>query len=182
MGALPTNTSKLVGLAAGFDDPRVGPAIAGYAQKVAEVAHPDYAPAHATAHLARRTAQQALDDYHQTCADYPAQLDGDGHLATLPDPAGHLAPSARDVADLTDQLEAAHARVRALLAEPALRTLPPGRLETEHQQWATDRDEQAQQERRASAAQNAAPSPTSGREHDRAAALYAPKPSRGISR
>ena len=110
------------------------------------------------------------------------ELADHGNLAWLPDPAGHLAEAQLDVAELTDQLRTAQGRVRAALADPAIRSLPQERIQTEHERWATDRQALAQEERTASAGADVAPSPTSGRQHERSAASYAPKPSRGISR
>jgi hypothetical protein len=100
----------------------------------------------------------------------------------LPDPAGHLAEAKLDVAELTDQLRAAQGRVREALAEPAIRSLPQERIETEHERWAAGRQALAQEERTASAGAEVAPSPTSGRQHERSTETYAPKPSRGIGR
>jgi len=131
VASLPTDTSELVVLAACYDDPKLGQTITAYARKVAEEAHPDHTPARAAAQTARHAAKQTLDAYDQTCTHYPAQLAGHGNLAYLPDPARHLAQSERDVAELTDQLQAAHAWVRATLTEPALRSLPQERIETE---------------------------------------------------
>jgi exodeoxyribonuclease V alpha subunit len=182
VASLPTETGELVVLAAGHDDPNLSQAITAYARTVAEDAHPDHAPAQATAHAARHTAAQALDAYNQTRTSYPAELDDYGNLAWLPDPADHFAETQLDVAELTDQLRAAQGRVRAALAEPAIRSLPQERIETERERWATQPQEQPQEEPAASAGQDVAPSPTSGRQHERSAASYSPKPSRGISR
>ena len=180
---LPSDASGLVAAADGVDDPYLGQAFTGYARTVAQAAHPEHGPAHAAADAARGIAQQARDASHQARTTYPTHLDDYGHLSFLADPASALAATARDVADLTDQLQAAHAAVRALLAEPTLRTLPPDRLHAEHQRWATDRHEQAQQERRGTPARDVTPSPTSGgRQHERAAARHTPEPSHGISR
>jgi len=182
VASLPTDTDRLALLAAGYDDPSIGQAITAYARTLAEDAHPDHAPAQAAAQDARHTAEQALDAVSQARASYPAELADHGNLAWLPDPAGHLAEAKLDVAELTDQLRAAQGRVRAALAEPAIRSLPPERIQTERQRWATEPQEQPQEEPAASAGPDVAPSPTSGRQHERSAASCSPKPSRGISR
>jgi len=123
---LPTGrTTDLVVAAAGFDGPHLDQAITAYARTIAEAAHPDHAAARDAANTAARAAEHASNAYHQTCTRYPAQLDDYGSLAYHPDPAGLLTHSTQDVADLTNQLEAANARVHAILAEPALRSLPP---------------------------------------------------------
>ena len=83
---------------------------------------------------------------------------------------------------LTDQLRAARSRLRAALADPAIRSLPQERIETERDAWATEPQEQPPEEPAASDNRHVAPSATSGRQHERSAASYAPKPSRGIDR
>jgi hypothetical protein len=182
VASLPTDADQLAILAAGFDDPSLGQAITAYARTLAEDAHPEHAPAKAAAHAAHHTAAQAFDAYNQTRTHYPAELAGHGNLAWLPDPADRLAETKLDVAELADQLGAARGRVRAALAEPAVRSLPQERIETERERWATNRQAMAQEERRASAAPVVAPSPTSGRQHERSAASYSPEPGRGIGR
>jgi exodeoxyribonuclease V alpha subunit len=179
---LPTGIDELGVPAAGHDDPSLGQAITAYARTLAEDAHPDHAPAQAAAHAARQTAERALDAYDKTCTQYPAELADHGNLAYLPDPGERLAETKLDVAELTDQLRAAHGQVRAALAEPAIRSLPQECIENERERWATDRQAMAQEERRASDGRDVAPSPTSGSQHERSAANYLPKPSRGISR
>ena len=182
MASLPTDIDELAVLAGGYDDPSLGRAITAYARALAEDAHPDHTPAQAAAHAARHTAERALDVYDKSCTHHPAKLAGYGNLAWLPDPAGRLAQSQLDVAELTDQLRAAQGRVRAALAEPAVRSLPQECIETERERWATEPQELPQEEHTASAAPVVEPSPTSGRQHERSAASYAPKPSRGIDR
>jgi exodeoxyribonuclease V alpha subunit len=181
LASLPTDTDQLAVVAAGHDDPNLGQAITAYARTLAEDAHPDYAPAQAGAHAAHHSAAQARDAYEKARTSYPAELADHRNLAWLPDPAGLLAECQLDVAELTDQLRAAQGRVRAALAEPAVRSLPQERIETERKRWASEPQQQHQEERTASAA-DVAPSPTSGRQHERSAPSYAPKPSRGIGR
>ncbi len=183
---LPADTGELAVLAGGSDGPGLGQAITAYARTVAEGAHPDHTPAQATAQAtaqaAARTAEQALEAYNNTRTHYPGELARYGNLAYIRDPAGHLAEAELDVAELTDHLRAAHAAVRAALAEPAVRSLTPERIETERQRWATDRQEQTQEERRASNAPVVGHWPISGRQHERSAASSPPTPSRGIDR
>jgi exodeoxyribonuclease V alpha subunit len=178
VASLPTDTDELAVLAAGYDDPSLGQAISAYARTLSEEAHPDHAPAQAAAHADHRTAARALDAYEKARTSYPAELADHGNLAWLPDPADHLAETTLDVAELTDQLRAAQGLVRAALADPAIRSLPQERIQTERERWAT----QPQEQRTASAGPDVAPSPTTGRKHERSAASYAPKPSRGIGR
>jgi hypothetical protein len=179
---LPTDAGELAVLAAGYGDPSLGQALTAYARILAEDAHPDHVPAQAAAHAARQTAERALDAYNQARTSYPAELDDHGNLAWLPDPAGHLAEAKLDVAELTDQLHAAQGRVRAALADPAIRSLPQERIQTERERWATESQHHQQEQRSASDGRDVAPSPTSWRQHERSAASYAPKPSRGIDR
>jgi len=182
VASLPTDTDQLAVLAAGHDNPSLAETITAYSRTLAEDAHPDHTPALAAAQAARHTAERALDVYEKARTSYPAELADHGNLAWLPDFAGHLAEAELDVAELTDQLRAAQGRVRAALAEPAVRSLPPERIEIEHERWATDRQALAQEERTASAGADVAPSPTSGRQHERSAASYSITPSRGIGR
>ena len=182
VASLPADTDQLAVLAAGNDDPSLGQAITDHARALAEGAHPEHAPAQAAAQAAHHTAAQALDAHQKARTHYPAELAGHGDLAWLPDPAGRLAQSQWDVAELTDQLQAAQVRVRAALAEPAIRSLPQERIEIERERWATEPQEQPQEESSASAGGEVAPSPTSGRLHERSAASYTPKPGRGIGR
>ncbi|MEO8518347.1 MAG: MobF family relaxase [Dermatophilaceae bacterium] len=181
VASLPTDTDQLAVLAGGYNDPNLAQTITAYARTLAETAHPDHTPAEAAAQAARQTAEEALNAYSKTRTHYPAELAAHGNLAYLPDPAGHLAGTELDVADLTDQLQAAQTRVHAALAEPAIRSLPQERIETERERWATDRQEHAQEEHRASAAPVIASSQASGRQHERSAEHYSPNPSRGIS-
>ena len=182
VASLPTDTAQLAVLAAGHDDPNLGQAITAYARTLAEGAHPDHTPAQAGAHAARQTAARALDAYEKTCTHYPAELADHGNLAWLPDPAGYLAEAKLDVAELTEQLRAAQGRVRTALAEPAIHSLPQERIETERERWATEPQHHQQEELATSDGRDVTPSPTSGRQHERSAASYAPKPSRGIDR
>ena len=182
VASLPTDTDELAVLAAGHDDPSLGQAITAYARTLAEDAHPEHTPAQAAAHAARQTAERALGAYEKARTSYPAELADHGNLAWYPDPADRLAQTKLDVAELTDQLRAAQGRVRAALAEPAIRALPQERIETERERWATEPQEQPQEERTASDGRDVAPSPTSGRHHERSVAPYPPKPSRGIDR
>ena len=150
VASLPTDTDQLAVLAAGHDDPNLGQAITAYARTLAEDAHTDHTPAQAAAQAARHTAAQALDAYEKARTSYPAELADHGNLAYLPDPADRLAETKLDVAELTDQLHAAQGRVRAALAEPAIRSLPQERIETERERWATEPQEQPQEEPAAS--------------------------------
>jgi len=182
VASLPNETDELAVLAAGYDNPSLGQALTAYARTLAEDAQPDHAPAQAAAHAADQTAQRALDAYEKARTSYPAELADHGNLAWLPDPADHVAEAKLDVAELTDQLHTAQGRVRAALAEPAARSLPVERIETERERWATDRQAMAQEEPAASDGADVAPSPTSGRQHERSAASPTPKPGHGTSR
>jgi len=182
VASLPTDTDQLAALAARYDDPALGQAFTAYARTLGEEAHPDHAPAQAAAHAARHTAERALDAYEKARTSYPAELADHRYLAWLPDPADRLRQTKLDVAELTDQLRDAHGRVRAALAEPAIHSLPQERIETERERWATQPQHHQQEEHTANAGPDVAPWPTSGRQHERSAASYSPKPSRGIGR
>jgi hypothetical protein len=75
-----------------------------------------------------RAALARAESRHQFMAsDFMA---GDGDTAAL-----HLAESQAAVDQLRDRLATATDQVRARLHEPAIRTLPPGRIDQEHADW-----------------------------------------------
>ena len=89
----------------------------------------------------RAALARAESRHHFMAADLMA---GDGEAA-----ATHLAESWAAVDQLRDRLANATDQVRARLHEPAIRSLPPGRIDQEHADWLQHR-QHAQQAARAS--------------------------------
>ena len=66
-------------------------------------------------------------------------------MAELGEPDPHwVAELHAQIDELRDQLTTATDQVRALLHEPAIRSLPPGRIEQEHADWLQDREHEQQ--------------------------------------
>ncbi len=81
-------------------------------------------------------------------------------VASFGDPAaGRVAAIDADLDDLTGQLNAATRQVRRRLLEPAIRTLPPGRIDQEHTDWLQQRHQAQQDARKRRRAQQAVRSP-----------------------
>jgi len=140
-------------------------AITRYAEQAAEHAHPDQQALRDAAKAAARHADDASTDRTEAQRAHSQRLTGLGSVAQTSDPAGRLAETERDITELTEQLRHAHDRLAALRREPAIRTLPPGRLETERETWAHDHDH-AQAESAALAALTAPPLSGAGVRHE----------------
>lgn len=68
-----------------------------------------------------------------------AQLRPHRHAAHVRDPDGRLNAITIELAEVERDLRTAAARVRALVNEPSIRTLPAGGLAAERDRWAADR-------------------------------------------
>jgi hypothetical protein len=137
--SMPSRLDEVVAFARSVDTPHVRDAFGHYARAVAAHAHPDHAVARADA----ATAAQRRDDAWQAWRDTQRRIDLQlAHYGTLghhPDPAGYLDQVETAIATIRTRADAAHDRVAALLAEPTLRCLPVGRLDTERDRWRADR-------------------------------------------
>jgi hypothetical protein len=159
-------------------------AITGHAKNTAEQAHPDYRQLAATAQSATAAAHEA-DQVRSTAAgSLSRQLDQFGNLGHTNDPTGHLAETEHDAAELSDQLRRAQERVGALGQEPAIRTLPPGRLQTERENWQAQRAEAQEETDRHGEwlAATAATTPTRTHLEDRVSPAPDRGPGQGIGR
>jgi exodeoxyribonuclease V alpha subunit len=122
-------------------------AITSHAQNTAEQAHPDHRQLRTTAQSATAQAHEADDARAAAAGSLSRRLVGFGSLAYTDDPTGLLAETEHAAAELSDQVRRAQERVGALRQEPAIRTLTPGRLQTERENWQAQRAE-AQEEHR----------------------------------
>jgi exodeoxyribonuclease V alpha subunit len=151
-------------------------AISSHAQHTAEQAHPDHRQLAATAQSTTAQAHEAQNARAAEARSLSRRLARFGNLAHTHDPTGHLAETEHAAAELSDQVRRAQERVGALRQEPAIRTLTPGRLHTEHENWQAQRAE-AQEEHRHAAwlAASAATTPTRVHHEE----LVSPTPDRG---
>ena len=124
-------------------------AITSHAQHTAEQAHPDHRQLAATAQSATAAAHES-DQVRSTAArSVSRRLDRFGNLAHTDDPTGRLAQTEEAAAELSDKVRRAQERVGALCQEPAIRTLTPGRLQTERDKWEAQRAEAQETDRNA---------------------------------
>jgi exodeoxyribonuclease V alpha subunit len=153
-------------------------AITSHAQNAAEQAHPDHRQLAATAQSATAAAHEADNARNAAARLLSRRLDRFGNLAYTDDPTGRLARTEHAVAELTVDLGRARERVGALRQDPAIRTLTPGRLQTERDKWEAQRAEAQETDRRAAwLAATAATKPSRIHPEDR----VSPTPDRGRS-
>jgi len=120
-------------------------AITSHAQDTAEQAHPDHRQLRTAAQQATAAAHESHQARSAAAGSLSRRLAGFGNLAYTDDPTGRLAETEHAAAELSDQVRRARERVGALRQEPAIRTLTPGRLQTERENWQAQRAE-AQEE------------------------------------
>jgi hypothetical protein len=151
-------------------------AITGHAQHTAEQAHPDHPQLHAAAEQAAAAAHESDQVRNAAAGSLSRRLDGFGSLAYTDDPTGLLAETEHAAAELTVDLNRAQERVGALRQEPAIRTMAPGRLQTERENWQAQRAHAQEADRDGEwLAATAATTPTRVRPEDR----VSPIPDRG---
>ena len=121
-------------------------AITSHAQNTAEQAHADHRQLRTAAQAATAAAHEAHQARAAAAGSLSRRLDGFGNLAYTDDPAGRLAETEHAITELTADLGRARERVGALQQEPAIRTLTPGRQQSERENWMAQRAE-AQEER-----------------------------------
>ncbi len=142
--------------------------ITSHAQNTAEQAHPDHRQLAATAQSATAAAHEADDARTAAAGSLSRRLVGFGNLAYADDLTGLLTETEHAAAELTDQVRRAQERVGALRQEPAIRTLTPGRLQTEWENWQVQRAEAQEADRDAAwLAATAATTPIRVRPEDR---------------
>ena len=105
---------------------------------------------------------------------------GLGDLAYTDRPDRKLAAAENNLSKLTQQFTATQDRISALGREPSIRTLPAGRLQTEHDTCVRDHEHEKDARARAAWAARNAPRPSHDHEdhHD----LYRNGADHGISR
>jgi hypothetical protein len=151
-------------------------AITSHAQHTAEQAHPGRRQLAAAALSATAAAHGADDACAAAAGALSRRLDRFGSLGYTDDPTGRLSETEHAAAELSDQLRRARQRVGALRQEPAIRTMAPGRLQTERENWQAQRSEAQEAGRRAARhAATAVTTPTRVHPEDR----VAPAPDRG---
>jgi exodeoxyribonuclease V alpha subunit len=105
------------------------------ARHTAEQAHPEYGAARILAETTSRDAAAAEVTHTTALRVHDQRLADHRSLGLLREPAGRLTAAEQSIDRLTAQLQQVRARIHALELEPAIRGLPAGRLETEHDTW-----------------------------------------------
>lgn len=152
-------------------------AITSHAQNMAEQAHPDHRQLAAAAEQAGAAAHEAQDARAAAADSLSRRLVGFGSLAFADDPTGLLAETERTITELTDQVRRAQERVGAIWQEPAIRTLTPGRLQAERENWQAQRADTQQKMDRHGEWLAATTATTPSRVHPEE--LVSPTPDRG---
>jgi len=151
-------------------------AITNHAKNTAEQAHPDHRQLRTAAQSATAQAHEADNARAAAARSCSRSLDRFGSLAYTDDPTRRLAETEHAITELTVELGRARERVGALRQEPAIRTLTPGRLQTERENWRAQRA--AAQETDRDAARLDATAATTLRQVHREE-LVSPTPDRG---
>jgi thymidine kinase len=142
-------------------------AIGRCAEHAAVQARPELA---ATRHAVEVADQHVRDARDTRTAAENARADhfdelGLGSLAYTDRPARQLAAAESNLRKLTQQLTQTQDRISALGREPAIRTLPAGRLQTEHDTCVRDHEHEKDARARAAWAARNAPRPNHDNEH-----------------
>ena len=144
-------------------------AIGRYAEHAAGQAHPELGANRHAVQVADQHARNVRDT--RTAAENARahQFDelGLGSLAYTDRPARQLEAAENNLSKLTLQLTATQDRVSALGSEPAIRTLPAGRLQTEHDTYVHDHEHEKDARAQAVLAARDAPRPRHDNEHHR---------------
>jgi len=152
-------------------------AITSHAQNTAEQAHPNHGQLRTAAQSATARAHEAHDARAGAAGSLSRSLEGFGSLAYTGDPTGGLAETEHAITELTVDLGRARERVGAMRREPAIRTLTPGRLQTERENWQAQRAEAQKQTDSHGAWLAATAATTPSRVHHEE--LVSPAPDRG---
>jgi exodeoxyribonuclease V alpha subunit len=158
-------------------------AITSHAQNTAEQAHPDHRQLAAAARSAAAAAHEAQNARAAAAGSLSRQLDQFGNLGYTDDPTGRLAETEHAAAELTVDLGRARERVGALRQEPAIRTLTPGRQQSERENWQSQRAEAQKADRETAwLAATAARTPIRVHPEDRVSPTPDRGPGHGIGR
>jgi len=157
-------------------------AIDRYAEHAASQAHPEL---EATRHGVQVADQHARNANGTRTAAQNARAHqfnelGLSSLAYTDRPARQLAAAENNLSTLTQQLTQTQDHISALGREPAIRTLPVGRLQTEHDTCVHDHEHEKDARARAAWAARDAPRPS--HEHEHHQDLYRSGADHGISR
>jgi exodeoxyribonuclease V alpha subunit len=142
-------------------------AIGRYAEHAAGQAHPELAAtrrAVAVADQQVRNAQETRTAAEDARAHHFDAL-GLGYLAYTDQPAQQLAAAENNLNRLTRELNQTQNRISALSREPAIRTLPVGRLQIEHDTCVHDHEHEKDARAQADWAARNAPRPSHEHEH-----------------
>jgi exodeoxyribonuclease V alpha subunit len=151
--SLPTDPKNLAPVAGWFEDrPALWRALDASARQAAERAHPEHAQLRAAADAARHAAEQARRALAEASRRREERLDTLGPVAWAPDPAGRLTDLHRDIATTRQELTDARARIATLIAEPALLSQSPDRLNRERDAGRIGHDAERAARRTASSA------------------------------
>jgi exodeoxyribonuclease V alpha subunit len=138
---LPVDTAGLLARLDRYEyRPRLWEQLDPEARRRAAAEHPDAVAARHTAQVAEQTEHAAWQSYHDTDQHYRNALAHYGNLAHTEHPERKLADLNHCVTATTDRLHTAQDQIESLLAEPALRALPPDRIPHERDRWHADRD------------------------------------------
>src|SRR5450631_4462089 len=142
-------------------------AIGRYAEHAAGQAHPELAATRHAVQVADQHARNARNT--RTAAENARALQfeelGLGDLAYTDRPDRQLAAAENTISKLTQQLTQTQDRISALGREPAVRTLPAGRLQTERDTCVHDHEHEKDARAQAAWAARNAPRPSHDNEH-----------------
>ncbi len=155
---LPTDPAELAAEVRWLHGRRVADGIDAFVAHQVASAHPDADQTRQAERDAEATYDHAQRSRAQLENAMYAELRPYRSAAHVRDADGRLTAVADELAGVEQELEAATARVQALVSDPSIRTLPAGGLGGEHDRWAADRlarqqtaTQQAQQRRRETA-------------------------------
>jgi len=153
-----------------------------YAEHAARRAHPELAATRRAVAVADQQVRHATNTRAAAEDAQAHQFDelGLADLAYTDRPGQRLAAAETNLRNLTGQLTATRERISALSREPAIRTLPAGRLQTEHDTCV--RDHEHEKDARAQAAWAARNAPRPSHQHEHHHDLHRSGTDHGISR
>lgn len=132
----------LVAFASHHEDPNCTyPAFDRHGRTVAERANPDYATALARIEAARQDKDQSEQELRAAIHRHDLALYRYAPLGRARDPAALLSHSEAHMESLRDDADAAKRRVKQVLADPTLQSLPTQRITVERDRWLTERED-----------------------------------------
>jgi exodeoxyribonuclease V alpha subunit len=142
-------------------------AIGRYAEQAAGQVHPELEATRRAVQVAEQHARDAKETRTAAEDARAQQFDelGLGDLAYTDRPAQQLAAAENNLSTLTRQLNQTQDRISALSREPAIRTMPAGRLQTEQDTCVRDHEHEKDARAQALWAARNAPRPSHDYEH-----------------